>query len=684
MYDSSRVGRPFHETNLTDKDHLVDFMMGVWESRHLHMAHMEQQWVENIAFFLGHQWSQFDPELRRMVDRYRSRKKVRMVINRLLPMVLRKVASIIRGNPTWKSMPATNDYDDVAVARLVSKVLQGYWEHRLGMRKQLIKLALWTETTGTAFITPYWDKFAGPRQRFQAPGEGDSGPLAALLQIFGQNEEMSNEINGFLGDLKIDVRSPFEIAMDSGATEFGLDSQYLIDTSTVSITWLKNRFPGQKFQPDAGDAFASSRYYIDSVTSMGEGIDDYMRSGAEKKQDRALFHKMWTWPTAKYPDGFYAFMVNERIVDSGPSPYDFADNLKGPPYVIFNAIEVPGRMYGTCSLRQAISPQVALNSGRSHLEEIRRKMGNPKWMVPEGAGVQKSELTGSNPSEFVQYTPGLKPEAYAPTGLPEWLIRLPQESRGDIDDVFSQHAATQGQQPGSVRSGSAIETLVETDAAGNLITLEDFRDGLSNVGSMCVSILSHFIQEERLIVLGGEEFEIESVVFTGKKLVGRKSNIPGANYFQVYTEMVSGAPLTSAGRMNLVNNLIDRQILNVQLDRDRIFKILDLGFEEPYLDEARADRANIRRENMMMAQLQPALVMSYDDDIQHIRGHRHFQKLPEYRSVPYDGRVMFERHIQGHQYRLLMRIQQQAGQGAAQQQQAQPQREISSPVAAAS
>ena len=120
-------GRPFSELDLENEAHISDFVMSRWISRRSWMSQLEQEWMENIAFFMGKQWHIFNTTSRRMDWIRPPRGRERLVENYLLNIVLREVGQILKSNPTWKCVPATSDFDDWSISKVTTRVLQALW-----------------------------------------------------------------------------------------------------------------------------------------------------------------------------------------------------------------------------------------------------------------------------------------------------------------------------------------------------------------------------------------------------------------------------------------------------------------------------------------------------------------------------------------------------------------------------
>jgi hypothetical protein len=284
-------------------------------------------------------------------------------------------------------------------------------------------------------------------------------------------------------------------------------------------------------------------------------------------------------------------------------------------------------------------------------------MSRPKWLVPKGANIGDMSLT-SEPGEVVEYTPGLKPEAWVPPPLPPYVMRSIEANRQDMQDITQIHDVTQGKAPGQgVRSGVAIAALQEQDDTILAPTLLLIGRGLEKIGSMALETISRKVREKRLIKIVGKNNLIEAQTFLGKDLLGTNSGKPGVNYFDVRVQMGSQLPLSKNAKAEFIGQLVNMGLLNAESDRRALLEMFDIGTDEPLFDEARLDVSNARRENSILAGKGNLFVepQDWDDDEAHIIVHRQFQKTPDFLRIIKDDPPAMERfavHIALHEQKL--------------------------------
>ena len=139
----------------------ADFVIAHLQDRS-HRDKLERQWYLNIAYFLGHQYLQWDPHSRKLYLPSAPRHRQRIVINRLMPIVRRITASTLRQKPQWVVSPATTETEDQITSQIATHYLKYQWR-ALGMDTKLIDLIKWRSTCGNAFIRVFWNPFKGDR-----------------------------------------------------------------------------------------------------------------------------------------------------------------------------------------------------------------------------------------------------------------------------------------------------------------------------------------------------------------------------------------------------------------------------------------------------------------------------------------------------------------------------------------
>jgi len=640
--------KSFFSTDWEDERDIVNFAGGMWDTRRQRRAWLERQWYINIAFYLGHQWLEWDEARGQLYRPNAPSWRVRLTANLVQGIARKIVSTILRQKPIWTVMPATGDQNDTIAARISEMVLKYYWGGPLACDPKFHDALNWMATTGLGCWRLHWD----PTKASELVLDADEVEDKNLRKQLSKLSRSDGKARVNLGEAVVEVKSPFQIDPDPWARSFE-EVQWLMETTMRPIQWVVDRYPdtARDLVPEDVDQLNFFEKRISDLSGPNSPTFAGGRNSVTAntgQQDMVNVHEVWGLPFGKFDRGVYAVIAGDKVHDVRKNQFR-ANGEVALPYSFFQEIKVPGRLWPTCALEQSISLQADYNRGRSQIIENRNMMGRPKWLVPKGANLGDYALT-SEPGEIVEHTFGHPPVAWTPPPLPPYVMRTMELTRTDIQDVTQIHDVTQGKQPGSVRSGRAINSLQEQDLSIQGPTISGVEWELKRFGGMLLELSSRKVKEPRLLKITGTASFYEVMQFQGADLLGPNRDKPGVNYFDVRVSLGSQLPLTPDGRRAFIAELTQVGILNPETDKRRILELLELGSEEPLYDDARLDMTNQRQENRIM--LEESILMqvqTYDDDLIHLEIMDNFQKTPDYARARTDiSDAIFEDHRQAH------------------------------------
>ena len=577
----------------------------------------EKDWYFNIAFHLGHQWITWNEWTRRIEEPKAPTWRVRITANLIAPTDNQIIAKLTKNRPIWQVIPATSEDEDVNTARMGEKVLQ-YLARILKTQTKNQEMWLWAVITGSAFKLPYWDAEA--------------------------KEIIDEENNTHLGEAGIDILSCFEVLPELGATSEYLSRVMVIRTR--SLDYIQDKYP------DTGEEVKDEG--ISAKTPVEERLFDLMKKSAptytppqqEKKEKggNAIVKEYRQIPSKKYPQGRYIIMANGVLLnpDNMDLPFEFLIKERKLGLIKYDYEKVPGRFWGKGRPEDLISLQKEYNKCRSQVIEIKNLMAKPKWAVPIGSGIKKTHLT-SEPGEVVYYNPGVPaPQQLVPASLPAYILREPEITRRDFQDVSGLHEVSKAQVPTGVRSGLAIQFLQEQDDTRIGPIILRFEEAEGECGHELLHIVKDNYKEPRLIRIIGRDNRIEAFDFKGADL--------GDN-LDVIVQAGSAFPLNKVAKQQFILNLWLNKIIT---DPRHILKLLEFGtFEEIYEDFA-MDEKNAQEENRNMQQGDPSEVKWYDNDDIHIYEHTRFVKANKLPPIIVE---FISQHIDEHTKKKMMALQ---------------------------
>lgn len=623
---------------------IVDFVMGMWDTRRQRRWWLERQWYINISFFLGHHWVEWNNTTGSLFQPKVPSYRVRITANLCQPISRKIAANIVGQRPVWTAQPATGDPRDAITARLNEKLVKYYWNGPLRATQKLIDAMMWMSTTGLGIWRLHWDPKKSSEFVLSSDGFEDESLINDLKKLESTGDNVMN-----LGDNVLESKSPFQIDPDPWCTNFH-ELTWLVDTTMRSVEWVKDRYPeaAKDIEPEDTESLNFFEKRISDLSGPGHTFSGSTGTKAAASRDGMVnLHELYSLPFGKFRRGIYAVVAGDTLLDIRKNQWRGNGEVI-LPYGFFEEIPVPGRLWPTCALESAINLNAEYNKGRSQVVENRNLMSRPKWLVPDGANIGDDALT-SEPGEVVNYTYGHKPEAWVPPPLPPYVLRTLELARQDLQDSTLIHDVSMAKAPSGVKSGRAILALQEQDQSVQSPTIIGIEQEISKLGSALCECQSRKVKEKRLLKIVGDNEAYEVSEYIGSDLTGPNVDKPGANYFDVRIKLGSNLPLNPDARRQAISELVQAQILLPDRDRDRILELLELGADEPLYDAARMDRANQRKENQIMLKGDLVQVQDYDDDLMHISSMEEFQKTPEYadRRTPKSDRA-FADHKRQH------------------------------------
>jgi hypothetical protein len=575
----------------------------------------ERQWYLNLAFYAGRQNVEF---FRQRTSQLGAQLRVpeappwrvRLVINRIRPVVRKEIAKLTSQKPQFVAVPATSDDSDLAASRAAEQLLDSMWND-LKLARTVRQAIWWEAICGTSFLKDWWDPNCGP------PGP-DGRPI---------------------GDIKVEAVDPFHLVVGD-IREPELDSQpWVMHATTHPREWVKRNL-GKDVSTKATVA-ATQAIMEDVLTGQY----------TPRPTQQVLCLETWLRPGV-HPDlseGGLITIVGDQLVhvcdystdgpvfDHGEMPFTKLDHIP------------MGRFYSDSSITDLVPLQRELNRTRSQIVEIKNMTSKPKYMAPENS-VDATAIT-SEPGQVIFYKFGLgKPEVIEPPSLPGYVIEAIQELRSDFDDVSGQHQISRGFAP-SHTAASAIAFLQEQDDTLLAYTTASLEEGIARLGTHCLSHVRQFWDTPRVVRTVGSDGVFDAILFQASDLRGISD---------VRVQSGSSLPMSKAARSATLLDLYSKGAFGNPTDPAagaKLLAALDLGGVDKAMEDWQADRRQVDRENILMSKGVQVTVNPYDNDAAHIAGHQRFQKGQEYQALPPQLQQVFDMHVAEHQQKLAMAMQ---------------------------
>ncbi|UTI65612.1 hypothetical protein NBH00_05225 [Paraconexibacter antarcticus] len=619
----------------------------------------EPQVFLNLAFYTGDQWvawdgtQVFEPELEDW--------RAKVVDNRIQPAVLTEVAKMTKERPNWEVLLNSQADEDISGARFAEMAMKDAWR-TFDMARKLRGSVLASRVMTASYWKIWWDSSAGkstkalvyaddhPQAGKVARAKSSGAPLRpdALGSMPPEMAAMLTPKTIAMGEIRVDPKNFFEIAVDPMATDEGIASAgYIVEKAVFSQDYCREHFSDFYDQlnfdqsPTAGigkGRMAFSRF-------MGSGMaTQHQAQGAEIREywskDK---HTIWT------KDGLLL------LEEANPYPR--------LPYFMFRGRPVPGQFVPDCTVTQLIPRQISLNRIESQLEENAERIGNPPLLSPSSIDDEDFPWMGL-PGEKVIYndtgSPGAVPQFMRVPEMPGYIQNLVPSIEKSMMEISGQHEVSGANVPQGVTAASAIQLLQEADDTRLGPDISEMDNTLSEAGSMMLWLMDRFYNDERFLRVAGDEGMWDVQSFKGKMLNG---------HTQIQAQTGSGLPQSTAAKQAALSQLAMMFTQNGQAIPDRAWrKILaeyQIGGLDQFFANSTRDSRQVLEENRKMAQpdAEDLPINNYDNDDAHIEEHEDFQKTAQYSQLPLLNREIIETHVQAHRDRRgqLQAAQQQAG-----------------------
>lgn len=569
----------------------------------------ERVWYTNIAFYFGKQYVQWTPNFGqgsnyvRMFEPPAPPWRVRMVSNKIRPIIRSEHSKITKENPEPYVIPASTDDEDLAGARAAEHIFEYLWRD-LKAKRVIRRMAFWECLTGVGFIKDWYD-----------PKSLDS--------------------SGIPGSLKLEMVTPFHIFVPDMEEEELEFQPYLFHVVAKTPDYVKDTW-GVDVPADSN----SGGGILEQKFLQALGIQQ--QSG----YDHVAVKECWVKPCSKWPNGAVIIYAGDTMLSYTEEwPWDHGEY----PFTKFDHIPT-GRFYADSVIIDLLPLQKEFNRTRSQIIEAKNQMAKPQLVAARGS-VDPNKIT-SEPGLVVFYTPGFTPpQPLKLMPIPEYVIEELNRCQADMSDISGQHEITKGQAPPGVTAATAISYLQEADDSKLANTVSSLEEGIERIGKHMLEIVQQFWDLPRTIRVVGGDGAYEAFTFSSQDISGNTDlNIQSG----------SAMPRSRAAKQSFIMQL--GQMGWIQ--PDRALRYLDMAETGKLYEEMQRDVRQAQRENLKMMKGMQVPVNTWDEHMIHIQEHNDERKRQRFEEASDQIKVMFEQHVRTHQMSIQqqqMQAQQMAG-----------------------
>jgi len=523
-------------------------------------SQFERQWYLNMAFYFGRQ-NVVPQNVKgvgtRLIVPPAPPWRVRMVINKIQPIVRRELSKLTSQKPSASVIPASSDDADLFAAQAGEQIWESmYYGKDL---KQIVRQAVWwTLVCGTGYTKTYWD---------------------------GGKEYSPNLDVTYQGDVCYTAETPFHILVPDLREEFLEEQPYLIHSSTRTPEWLMTHYQktldGQEIKPNAKGA---NEILNDAYLNLvGQTTND---------NDSVLVHEMHIKPGANkdFPEGGVVTITGDQVIQYSPIfPYDHGQ------FCFAKIDHIPsGKYYGISVVESLIPVQREYNRTRSQIVEAKNRMAKPQLTAPIGS-VNVSKIT-TEPGQVIEYKPGFTPPQPIPlTPLPSYVLNEVQQLNQDFDDLSGQHEVTRGNVPPGVTAATAISYLQEQDDSMLTAEVDNIESALEKMAKQTLGLVGQFWDIPRIVKITGVDGSWDAAMFKGSDL---------KNNTDIRIEAGSSLPTSKAAKQALITDWMKMGFITPEQG----MQVLEMGGLAKLYEAVQLDQNQARRENLKMQNIDDQLV----------------------------------------------------------------------------
>lgn len=568
-----------------------------------------------LAYYAGHQWIARSPGTNTLVPLPKEPWQVQYTANRIMPAVRTELAKVLKHKLTKGVVPASTEDQDIRAARIADKVVE-WLEYDLKLQEIDEEAVMWTLVTRIGFIKCFWNPTKG----------------VTVAQEDGRDIK--------LGDVDIEVVNLFELKWDSAASRWG-DVRWAVQQRQRTVEYIKEVY-GKDVPPE--DGLHATNIYDGKLRSLSSASSSGMFTAQPTKvKDCAIVKEMWEMPSAKYPKGRRVTVANgvELFYEEDIGFGEEDNSERQLPFFPLIHIPIPGKIIGSAVVEQLIPVQREYNKSRSQIIENKNLMANPKWVAEEGS----CEDIDTAPGAIVWYKKGFTPpQMTQPTSLGADVDKNIQHCLEEFMHISGQMEVSNGTTPSGVSSGVAIQLLQEQDDTKLAPTISKYGRFKQGYLSYLLKIIRYKYDVERTVNVVGKNRRVEALQFKGSDLTST----------DVRFEEQSVTQLSAAGRKQFIMELIQMGVLNPQMDKDLIFRALELGITDEIYDASEIDVQQAMNENGAWSKqdMSPITREFYNHEV-HIAQHNRFRKGEEYEALPEELKAIVDAHVQEHMQYVL-------------------------------
>lgn len=587
------AARPAKQLVSDLSDHL-----GEWR-KYADRSGLHRKWRRSYRLYYGKHFfkdtSSQDSEIIRGGDRG---EYAMFAVNHYRNLIKHTLVLTTNQKPAFNTKAVNTDFDSIQQTRIGKSVVDYYYEQKK-VGRYLKKAAEQSQVFSKSFIFVHWEPSLGRPHTTQDVTDDDGQPV---LDEGGKSRQKIV----YEGDIRVEVRSPWDVYVDSTAEEWD-------QIQWCNIRCYRNKFDLVEQYPKFADKIAKlpTRTEQDAYSFMS------LKDGRHTADIPVyyFFHKR----TRAMPNGRLVIYCDQDVVlYDGPTPYE--DKLP-----IFRI--VPGEIFGTTEgysdFFDLMGIQEALDVLVSIMFTNQQANGIQKMWAPSNCNLTVGQI--SKGLALLKSEPGTKPEPLQLlANAKEIFESIPMLSK-TMETLSGINSVARGDPEHSLKSGVAVAYVSAMAAQYASAFQQSWVELLEDTTSFIIWLLKRFANTERMISIAGKRNRNAMTSFSRKDL---------SNVERVSVELGNPITGTVAGRLEIAKDLLDAGKIDTP---QQYLEVIESGNLETMLEGAEAQLALIRKENEMLQEGKRAFAFPGDKHLLHMQEHLTLASDPEIRERAASG-----------------------------------------------
>lgn len=501
-----------------------------------------------------------------------------MAVNHIRNLAQHMKNMVTSNRPSLQARAVNTDHKSLVQARLANGLLDYYMREKR-LEEYLVNAVEYALVLGSGYVKMEWNSQLG--------------------EVYEYDEDTDTEIRE--GDVEFENLSPFDVVMDSSREDQKHD-------------WILCR--SFKVRHDLIAKYPEYKEKILKLPSKADLQTFYLENTFYNQTELIPVYEFYHRRSESMPDGRYLlFLDGDLVLSDSPMPY-----RELPVYRIAPA-NILGSPYGYTPLFDILPIQDAINSLYSTILTNQTAFGVQNLLVPRGADVSLSELSGGLNVIEANLQFG-RPEALNLTNTPKEIfefLRILESAQETISGVSS---VSRGNPEASLKSGSAL-ALVQSMSLQFMSGLQgSYVRMIEDVGTGLINMLKDFAETPRIATISGVRNKSSVKEFSGEDL---------QSVNRVIVDIGNPLSKSTAGKLEIANELLQKDMLT---SYEQYFQILNTGNLDVITENTQFEVDNIRDENERLADGREVVAIGTDHHALHIKEHRAVLADPEMRFDP--------------------------------------------------